>query len=80
MVKLRFFAALKDIIGESEMSLEIARRTSVRKIFGQLTSRFPDLKKYERVLLVAVNEEYGSFDTDVSPGDEVAFFPPVSGG
>ena len=32
------------------------------------------------VVRVAVNQEYGGLDTPVKPGDEVAFFPPVTGG
>ena len=30
--------------------------------------------------LVAINQSYASLESDVNPGDEVAFFPPVTGG
>ncbi|MDA2935438.1 MoaD/ThiS family protein [Acidobacteria bacterium AH-259-D05] len=62
------------------MEVELEAETSVRTIFQQLEARFPRLKKYEAILLVAVNQEYASLDASVSPGDEVSFFPPVSGG
>ena len=80
MLKLRFFASLKDLTGESEMEVELKGETSVREVFQQLKTRFPRLKKYEPVLLVAVNQEYSDMDSLVAPGDEVSFFPPVSGG
>jgi molybdopterin synthase sulfur carrier subunit len=80
MLTLRFFASLKDLTGESEMEIELAGETSVREVFQQLETRFPRIKKYEPVLLVAVNQEYSDMDAVVSPGDEVSFFPPVSGG
>jgi len=80
MLKLRFFASLKDLTGESEMEVELKGETSVREVFQQLKTRFPRLEKYEPVLLVAVNQEYSDMDSLVAPGDEVSFFPPVSGG
>jgi len=80
MLKLRFFASLKDLTGESEMEVELKGETSVREVFHQLKTRFPRLEKYEPVLLVAVNQEYSDMDSLVAPGDEVSFFPPVSGG
>ena len=33
-----------------------------------------------RAVRVAVNRTYGDLDTTVAGGDEVAFFPPVTGG
>ncbi|MEE8350505.1 MAG: molybdopterin converting factor subunit 1 [Acidobacteriota bacterium] len=80
MLKLRFFASLKDLIGKSEMDVELETETSVREILQRLETRFPRLEQYEPILLVAVNQEYSNLDALVSPGDEVSFFPPVSGG
>ena len=80
MLKVRFFASLKDLVGDSELEIELDQKTSVRNIFDQLETRFPELKKYQPILLVAVNQEYANFDASVSPGDELSFFPPVSGG
>ena len=75
-----FFASLKDLVGESEIEVDLQEKTSVRHVFQELQIQHPELKKYETVLLIAVNQEYSSLDTSISPGDEIAFFPPVSGG
>ena len=80
MVRILFFASLRDVVGKSELELEIDSKTSVRSLFQILQEQFPILSKYERVLLVAVNQVYATLDSEVSPGDEIAFFPPVSGG
>jgi len=80
MLKVRFFASLKDLVGDSELEVQLDQETSVRSVFHQLETRFPELKKYRPILLVAVNQEYANFDASVSPGDELSFFPPVSGG
>ena len=62
------------------MEVELEGATTVREVLQQLKNRFPRLEQYEPVLLVAVNLEYSDLDSLVSPGDEVSFFPPVSGG
>ncbi len=80
MLKVRFFASLKDLVGDSELEMQLEEKTSVRSIFHQLETRFPELKKFQPILSVAVNQEYADFDPSVSPGDELSFFPPVSGG
>ncbi len=80
MLKVRFFASLKDLVGDSELEMQLEEETSVRSLFHQLETRFPELKKYQPILMVAINQEYANLDAFVSPGDELSFFPPVSGG
>ena len=80
MLKVRFFASLKDLVGESEMEIALEEETSVRSVLLQLETRFPEIKRYKPILLVAINQEYADLDALVTPGDEVSFFPPVSGG
>ena len=80
MVKILFFASLKDLVGKSEIEINLEEKASVRDVFQKLQIRYPSLKKYENILLVAVNQEYSNLDTPISPNDEIAFFPPVSGG
>jgi len=80
MVKILFFASLKDLVGKSEIEINLEGKASVRDVFQKLQIRYPLLKKYENILLVAVNQEYSNLDTPISPNDEIAFFPPVSGG
>ena len=80
MVKILFFASLRDLVGKSEIEIDLEGKASVRDVFQELQIRYPSLKKYENALLVAVNQEYSNLDTPISPNDEIAFFPPVSGG
>lgn len=79
-VRVRLFASLKDIAGQSELDLDLRDQATVRTIFKELQQRFPELARYEPVVLAAVNQEYCPWETPVGPGDEVVFFPPVSGG
>ncbi len=82
-ITVRYFALLRERMGcDSEvLSLEDAGPT-VGCVRGLLADRVPALGAFLRggTLLVAVNREYAAVDTVLRDGDEVALFPPVTGG
>jgi molybdopterin synthase sulfur carrier subunit len=83
-VKLLYFAWVRQKIGSSEE--DIAAPSSVttvaalveflRKRGAGYEAAFADVK----MLRVAVNQEHAGFDARIGPNDEIAFFPPVTGG
>jgi sulfur-carrier protein len=75
-IKVRYFASLSERVGRSEGTLEYVKAMTVRDVWEHDTSGKPIPDN----LLAAVNMEYAEFDADVKEGDEVAFFPPVTGG
>jgi molybdopterin converting factor subunit 1 len=77
---VKFFAALREMIGASELSLELADGQTVDGLFRELCARYPHLADYDSSLFYSVNAEYVSPDHTLKDGDEVAFIPPVSGG
>ncbi len=80
MLKIRLFASLRDIAGDSQLDWDWSGPLTVQSLFETLAERFPRLQAHRGSLLVAVNEQYSAWDRQLSDGDEVAFFPPVSGG
>lgn len=78
--RVRFFAALREMVGTRELNLEVADGQTVGGLYRELCSRFPRLGDYNSTLLYSVNAEYVSPDHTLRDGDEVAFIPPVSGG
>ncbi len=80
MVTIRLFAGLRDLVGTQELQIDLRQTSRVSELFARLADQFPALEAYRNSLMIAVNEEYGSWDSPVRAGDEVAFFPPVSGG
>jgi len=79
-VRLLFFASIKDIVGARQIDVEIPTGTTVGKLLGMLEEKYPRIAGYRSILLTSVNEEYANPETIISDGDEVAIFPPVSGG
>ena len=75
-VHVKYFASLRETIGRSDDDVPFTNKTTVEEIWMRATQ---DMQRPNR-LLVAVNQEYADFNKEVNDGDEVAFFPPVTGG
>jgi molybdopterin synthase catalytic subunit len=79
-VRLLYFGAAREEVGRAEEQLEIHAPATAASVFAEVLEAHPALRRFGRSLLVAVNEEYAGTDARVSEGDEIAIFPPVSGG
>jgi len=79
-VKLLFFATLKDIVGSRQLQVDLPAGATVADLLTHLEARYPRLKDYRPVVLTAINEDYVDHRAHIHNGDEVAIFPPVSGG
>ncbi len=79
-VNVLFFGAARDAIGQSEIEFKLPVGSTLGAAFKRLVETFPDLNRFGRSLLFAVNQEYATPDRTLAAGDELAIFPPVSGG
>ena len=75
-ITVKFFARLREQTGKAEAEVPMKTGLSVTEVWQQSTNHMamPDNT------LCAVNMEYVNPDQLVADGDEVAFFPPVTGG
>ncbi|WP_102128089.1 molybdopterin converting factor subunit 1 [Deinococcus planocerae] len=76
-VKVVFFARLRRESGLETASLDVPSGATVRGLASQVEAQYG---LSLRGCMVAVNETYAAPDQPLSPGDEVAFLPPVAGG
>lgn len=80
-VRVLFFGAARETIGSDEAALELRAPATVASAFAEVLEHFPQLgQRFGRSLLLAVNQEYAPRESLVRDGDELAIFPPVSGG
>jgi molybdopterin converting factor subunit 1 len=79
-IRVLFFASLKDIVGQRDLRVDVPPGGTIADLLSQLESKYPRMKDYRSVVLTAINEDYVNKTALISEGDEVAIFPPVSGG
>jgi molybdopterin synthase sulfur carrier subunit len=75
-IQVRFFASLRERMGRAGVELEAGAASTVSEVWAAVSEgeAMPDN------LLMAINQDYVQADASVEDGDEVAFFPPVTGG
>jgi len=81
-IKVLYFASLREQVGTSGEDLDASPATvaGLRKLLMARGGAWQSALAQGRALRVAVNQEMAQPTTPVKPGDEVAFFPPVTGG
>jgi len=73
-IQVKFFASLKERLNIDDHDIDSAATAGEVWDITTNNAERPDN------VLVAINLEYAQFDSAVKAGDEVAFFPPVTGG
>ena len=79
-VRVLFFGAARDVVDQNPLEISLATPATVATAFQSLVAKFSELERFGRSLLFAVNQEYATPDTMLEENDELAVFPPVSGG
>jgi molybdopterin converting factor subunit 1 len=79
-IRVLFFGAARDVVDRNPLDLSLDAPATVASAFQSLAARFSQLERFGRSLLFAVNQEYATPDTLLKENDELAVFPPVSGG
>ena len=79
-IQVLFFGAARDVVNENPFEIAVDAPATVASAFQSLVKKFSGLERFGRSLLFAVNQEYATPDTMLKENDELAVFPPVSGG
>ena len=82
MIKVVFFAALREQLSCNELSLSAVNISTIKQLKAALIAEQPSWQPHleNSTLLYAVNQEMVNETFTIKAGDEVAFFPPVTGG
>ena len=79
-IKVRLFAALKEIIGKNRLDLQIPEGSSVGYAITAIEEAYPAVEKIIKISKFAVNMEYADTEKKLTEGDEITIIMPVSGG
>ena len=81
-MKIKYFAWIRELTKNDEEHLDSNKINNLDKLKTFLSTKYPDLQKHfdQEILRFAVNQEYVVENIDLSEDDEIAVFPPVSGG
>lgn len=79
-IKVKLFAAFRDIVGAKEEDIVIDDGSTVQSLLEDYIRRFPQMGRFREHIILSVNKEYGAPTRHLKDGDEVSFLPPVSGG
>ncbi len=79
-INVLLFGACRETAGAGELSFRLNAPVDVASAWSEIKRQYPDLGRFERSALFAVNEEHARKDQPLEDGDTLAVFPPVSGG
>ncbi len=79
-VNALFFASYRDLLGTSELTVELTEGATVGDLVSELRGRGAPFDALPAEPAIAVNRSYAFLHEALNSEDEVAFIPPVAGG
>lgn len=79
-VAVHFFATLRDLTGVRQQEVTMSEGATIAQLLDQLAQQHSRMGEALETAVISVNREYAFPDETLNDGDEVAIFPPVSGG
>jgi molybdopterin synthase sulfur carrier subunit len=79
-VRIQFFSQLKEIVGDSEIAIDLPAGATVADLLAKLFQLYPALQPWERNILIGAGVEFVDRNYVIQPNDNIAVMPPVQGG
>jgi len=83
MIRILYFASLRERVGTDTEEFDLDNSRSVADVLTRLRARggsWAEALDPAQTVLAAVNQDMARLDAPIQDGDEIAFFPPVTGG
>jgi MoaD family protein len=79
-VRVQFYAQLRDLVGVSELNVDLPDRSAVGDLLAKVYERIPALRLRDKSILIGAGMEFVDRNYELKPGDEISIMPPVQGG
>jgi len=79
-ITVQFFSFLRQLTGQSELTLDLPDGSTVADALAQLHGKFPQLKEAENTMLIAIGVEFATRPSQLHDGDVLSLMPPLQGG
>src|SRR5438445_9016140 len=79
-ITVRLFAHLAELAGFRQTTVDLGEGLTAGDLYALLSRQHPGIEGFGGSVMFARNQEYIPVETPLSPGDELALIPPVSGG
>ena len=76
IIVVKYFASISDALGKTSETIDVQQVKTAGEIWSDVSKNI----KYTGKVMVAVNHEYVDMSYLLNDNDEIAFFPPVTGG
>jgi MoaD family protein len=79
-IRVQFYAQLRDLIGISDLDVDLPEGATVRDLLERIYSQQPLLREHDKSILVGAGVEFVDRNYNLKAGEEIAIMPPVQGG
>ena len=79
-IHVQFYAQLRDLVGMRELDVELPERATVRDLLNKIYTQQSVLRSHDKSILIGAGVEFVDRNYQLTPGEEIAFMPPVQGG
>jgi MoaD family protein len=79
-VRVQFYAQLRDLIGISDLDVDLPEGATVRDLLEKIYSQQPSLRSHDKSILIGAGVEFVDRNYNLKAGEEIAIMPPVQGG
>jgi len=79
-VCVQFYGQLRDLVGASELNVDLPDRSAVGDLLAKVYERIPALRVRDKSILIGAGVEFVDRNYELKPGEKISIMPPVQGG
>ena len=78
--RVQFYAQLRDLVGVSQLDVDLPEGATVRDLLDQIYAQRPSLRGHDKSMLIVAGVEFVDRNYKLKSGEAIALMPPVQGG